>query len=275
MSNNAAGQRRRAAYGMVAALLLAGCASAAGPGGIPPVAVADARASPAPLAARLALPAGAGPHPVVIVLHGCGGIAPNIATWSERLLGWGYGTLVLDSFQSRGVTSVCAPDRQRLVTRFDRAGDVIAAARWLQDQPGVDGGRIAVLGESHGGGTAATLANRPFVEAEHGLIKGAVDYYGPCRSPERYAGLPLLALAGDADTWADPARTCSVYAEAVPPGSPVAVAVYPGAVHGFDNARNRQLRFVEGHPMQFDSSAATASFERVRAFLARVLGPHA
>ncbi len=210
---------------------------------------------------------------MVIVLHGCGGISANTTAWANRLLGWGYGSLVVNSLQPRGVTSVCAPERQRLVTRFDRAGDAIAASRWLQAQPGVDGARIAVIGESHGGGTAATLANRPFAEAAGGHIKAAVDYYGPCRSLDRYAGLPLLALAGEADTWSDPAGTCTAYQAAVPPGSPVSVTTYPGAVHGFDNPRNVRLRYDEGHPMHYDAAAASDSFRRVHAFLDQAIGP--
>ena len=148
-----------------------------------------------------------------------------------------------------------------------------AAVRWLQTQPGVDGARIAVLGESHGGGTAATVASRPFVEAEAGLVKGAIDYYGPCRSPGTYGGLPLLALAGDADTWSFPARACQDFGAALPAGSPFTVVVYPGVVHGFDNPRTVQLRYNEGHPMQYDAAAAADSLVKVHAFLETTIGP--
>ena len=258
-----------------AGVLLAGCAASGpvGSGQIPPVPVEGARAAPNPLPGELALPPGAGPHPVVIVLHGCGGLGPNQHAWADRLAGWGYGSLLLDSLRPRGVASVCAPDRQPLVTRFDRAGDVIAAVRWLQTQPGVDGARIAVLGESHGGGTAATLANEPFARQEGGLIKAVVDYYGPCRQPERYGGVPLLALAGEDDTWSDPARTCKAYGAALPAGAPFQLVTYPGVVHAFDNQRLQTRRFNEGHPMQYDLGAASDSFDKVRAFLNRTIGP--
>jgi dienelactone hydrolase len=266
--------RRGVGPGLAAALLLGGCAGGPlGGGQIPPVAVEGARMSPNPLPAELSLPSGPGPHPVVIVLHGCGGLGMNQRVWASRLVGWGYGALVVDSLQPRATASVCAPDRQRLVTRFDRAGDVVAAARWLQTQPGVDGARIAVVGESHGGGTAVTVANKPFVAAEAGLIKATVDYYGPCRDPALYGGMPLLVLAGDDDTWADPARTCSAFRAAVPQGSPVSVVTYPGVVHGFDNSRIVQRRFAEGHPMQYAPEAAADSFSKVHAFLDRTVGP--
>ncbi len=260
---------------LAAVALLAGCA-AGGPlpeAQIPPVAVEGARESPNPLPGTLSLPPGAGPHPVVIVLHGCGGLAMNQHIWATRLAEWGYGSLLLDSLRPRNVASVCAPDRQPLVTRFDRAGDVIAAARWLQAQPGVDGARLAVVGESHGGGTAATVVNQPFARQANGLIKAAVDYYGPCRQPDRYGGIPLLALAGDDDTWSDPARTCQAYGAALPAGAPFQLVTYPGVVHAFDNPRLQARRFTEGHPMQYDLGAASDSFGKVHAFLDRTIGP--
>ena len=227
---------------------------------------------PAPLPARLSLPGGAGPFPAVIVLHGCGGLGANQRIWADRLVGWGYGALVLDSLAPRGVNSVCAPALQPLVTRFDRAGDVIAAVRWLGGQPGVDGSRIAVLGESHGGGTAITVANDPFAAAAGGRIKAVVDYYGPCRQPEHYGGIPVLALAGDRDTWADPAATCRAYGARLPAGAAFQQVVYPGAVHGFDNPNAVQLRWPEGHPLQYDPDAASDSFGKVHAFLQAALG---
>jgi dienelactone hydrolase len=261
------------AVGCAVALLLAGCA-AAGNGVVPPVPVAGARAALNPLPASLLLPDGPGPHAVVVLMHGCGGITPNTHNWANRLQGWGYGTLILDSFTPRAVTSVCAPDRQRLVTRFDRAGDAIAAVRWLQTQPGVDAARIAVIGESHGGSAAATLMNRPFATAAAGSIKAVVDFYGGCRDAQLYGGgAAFLALAGDADTWGNPAETCQSYRAALPQHSLFTVAIYKGAVHGFDNPRNVALRWEEGHPMQYDPDAAADAIKRVRAMLDQTIGP--
>ncbi len=264
-----------AALGAVA--LVMGCASqqVVGPGGgpgIPPVAIGEGRPSPAPLRATLRLPDGAVNVPVVILLHGCGGPNANTGVWAERLAGWGYGSLALDSFTSRQVSTVCAPDRQRLVTRFDRAADVVAAVRWLRTQPNVDATRLAVLGASHGGSSAATITLHPFADEVAGSVRGVVDYYGACREVPRYSGMPLLALAGTDDTWGDPARRCEAFKAEAPPGSDIEVAAYPGVLHAFDNPRLVQRRYSETHPLQYDRAAAEDSFGRVRAFLARVLG---
>lgn len=256
----------------VGLLLLASCATSF-PGAtdsVPVVAVTGARPSPRPLPARLFLPGGPGPFAVVILLHGCGGVGGNQTQWANRLMGWGYGSLVVDSLGPRGVRTVCASTLQPLVTRQDRAGDAIAAARWLQTVPRVDGSRIAVLGNSHGGATAATVANRHFEAEAHGLIKAVVDYYGSCREPTEHGSVPLLALAGSDDTWGYPARTCTAFAQAVGNAEDITVRTYPGVVHAFDN--HLVVHSVqEGHPMQYDRDAAEASFRDVHAFLDRTL----
>ncbi len=261
--------------GPVAGLLalLSGCAPAV-LNGVPSLAVADARPAPGPLPATLVLPPGPGPHPVVIVLHGCGGLSQQrMQPWVDRLLDWGYGSLVLDSLTPRSVTSVCARDRQRLVTSLDRAGDVVSAVAWLQFQPGVDGHRLAVLGQSHGGATAATVTLHPYADEVAGKLRAAVNYYGNCRDARRYGGIPLMALAGDADTWGPPAATCTSFARSLPAGSPFHQTVYPGAVHAFESPSIVVRRMSEGHPMQYDPAAAADSFIRVRAFLGETVGP--
>ena len=216
--------------------------------------------------------AGAEDAPLVILLHGCGGESPSQQYWIDRLTGWGYAVLRLDSFSARGLTTVCAPDAQHLATPVDRSGDVLSAALWLRTRPEIDGTRIGVLGVSHGGGTAAAVTRREYERLYPGLLKASVDYYGPCRQPNLHGTVPLLALAGDADTWGYSARTCQAFAAALRPDQPMQVVVYPGAVHDFDNPTAIRLRWMFSHPAQYDSSAASDSYAKVKAFLARYLG---
>lgn len=232
-----------------------------------------ARPAPGPLSGRLSLPDGAGPYPVVILLHGCGGIGngENMRRWVNRLNDWGYAALVLDSFRARHVASVCAPEAQPLVTPFDRAGDVLNAALALQRQPGIDGQRIGVVGFSHGGGTATTVTRRAFDKFQPGLLKAAVNYYGPCRQPQFHGTTPLLALNGDADNWGDPAATCAAFNTSLPLGSKMEVHTYKDVVHGFDNPDVNPRRNMLGHPIQYDWTASRDSFERTRVFLDRYL----
>jgi dienelactone hydrolase len=255
------------------ALLLAACATA-GPGGhVPFESIAGARGPDNGLDGTLKLPPGPGPFPVVILLHGCGGLGSNQKLWADRLNEWGYAAFVLDSFGPRGVRTVCAPTAQSQVTPADRASDVISAALWLRGQPGIDPGRIGVLGNSHGGSTAAWVTQVVYEKRYPGLIKASVDYYGACRVPENHGTVPLLALAGEADSWGNPALTCRAFARKMRPDQPFEVYTYPGVVHAFDNPLQDRITLSEGHALLYNHDAAEDSYRRVRAFLARWLGP--
>src|SRR4051794_36355255 len=52
-------------------------------------------------------PAGVGPFPAMVILHGCDGIGRHYRDWARRLAGWGYEALLVDSFRPRGTPSVC------------------------------------------------------------------------------------------------------------------------------------------------------------------------
>ncbi len=58
------------------------------------------------LTGSLMKPAGNGPFPAIVMLHGCAGIEATHNTWASRLKSWGYVTLIVDSFGPRGVGNV-------------------------------------------------------------------------------------------------------------------------------------------------------------------------
>jgi hypothetical protein len=60
----------------------------------------------------LSKPNGNGPFPAVVMLCGCGGLknkddAKNQEVWAQRLMGWGYITLSVDSLTPRNYDNVC------------------------------------------------------------------------------------------------------------------------------------------------------------------------
>ena len=257
---------------LLLASVLAGCATVGGSSlSIPPINVAGSRKPSNPLIATLTLPPGSGPFPAVIVLHGCGGLSTaRMNEWATRLNSWGYAAVMLDSFGPRGVTTVCAPSAQHLVTPADRAGDVLSTAVYLRSLPQIDGNRIGVLGLSHGGSTAAWVTQRRYADRFPGLLRASVDYYGPCRSPETYGDIPLLALAGDPDDWGNSAQACHAFAAKLRPGQPFEVHTYPDTYHAFDAERSTAKK-VEGHILAYNHDAAEDSFIRTHAFLDRYL----
>jgi len=219
-------------------LMLAACATGQRAAvNFPVQSVPGSRMPAQPLAAILLLPAGPGPFPAIIVLHTCSGRSLLQEDWAARLNAWGYAALIPNSFGPRGVVSVCAPANQPLVTAEDRAGDVLAAALWLRQQPQIDGARIGVLGNSHGGSTASWVTERRYERLYPGLLKASVDYYGPCRNPDAHGTVPLLALAGEDDDWGRPALSCREFGGRLKPDQPFELHRYPDVVHSFDNVR--------------------------------------
>jgi dienelactone hydrolase len=95
-------------------------------------------------------PGGAAPYPAVVVLHGCGGISSHSAAIADRLGGWGYVALAIDTLGPRGMDSGCSSG-----TFVDQAFDADAALRYLSTLKVVDAKRVALFGQSMGG--AATL----------------------------------------------------------------------------------------------------------------------
>jgi len=243
---------------------LGGCAQTLA---IPDRQIGVSRVPDKPLAASLVLPDGPGPFPAVILLHGCNGLGSGIWTWSRRLQGWGYAALVLDSFSARGVATVCAPELQSHVSVQDRVADVLNAALYLRTLPKIDGSAIAVLGQSHGGSTAAMVTEQRYQREYPGLLRAAVNYYGSCGwPPEAHGTIPLLALAGEADDWGSPALSCGVFGAKLRPDQPFEIHTYPGVWHSFDNPQQATTTFV-GHRMGYDDAAANDSYQRVHAFL--------
>lgn len=89
----------------------------------------------------LALPAGSGPHPVVIVVPGSAGISPNHVLHARTLRDAGYGVCLVDPFGARSVSSTVANQAQYSFAAS--AFDVLAALATVANHPRVDPARIS------------------------------------------------------------------------------------------------------------------------------------
>lgn len=102
------------------------------------------------LSGELIFPPGLGPFPAVLLMHGCGGLPSRaIEGWAPVLRSWGYATLVVDSFRSRGLGEVCTD--ALALTGNQRIPDAYGALKILSTHPKIDRARIALMGFSHGG----------------------------------------------------------------------------------------------------------------------------
>jgi dienelactone hydrolase len=248
--------------------------------------------APQEIVATLVRPAGAGPFPAVVQLHGCEGLKAQSYRWARWLAGHGYVALVVDSFGPRTVNGDCrsGADEPPITARLD---DAFGGLRYLQSQPFVVRDRIAAIGWSQGGAYAMAVINRPSLDRARkrgvelppvGFAAGIGIYPGGCFSLVTEQVIrPLLVLIGGADDWT-PAEKCAEMVTAMKSrGADAAIVIYPGAYHYFDmeGQRLEVLAEVEndakpggfGATVSYQPEAAADAYRQVQAFLARHLTP--
>lgn len=227
------------------------------------------------LTGMLYRPDGDGPFRAMVLLHTCGGIQGYIEDWAQWFAGNGYEALVVDSFGPRGVTSVCGvPDGQP--DERTRAYDAYGALAYLRTRSEVDGGRIGMIGWSHGAGTVLAADDAGFAA---GLVKGtgfraAIALYPPCEfMPRHDVAAPLLLLLAADDDWTPP-RACERAAGSLAQGGyPVSDYIYTGTTHAFDNPADRGVTHVRQHvyTLIYNANSANDAHARVGAYLTGVM----
>ena len=201
-------------------------------------------------------PPGDGPFPVIILMHGCAGIAPGaqtIPSWRSFFLDNGYATVALESNLARGwPRDICQRAEESSTTaQLDRTAEAYAAARILRRLPSIRKDGIIVMGFSHGGGAALYLASNMApkywsrIGYQHAVepINAVISHYPWCgrtENPIRFSNQPVTAPTllqiGALDAWT-PVEYCRALYEARGPRSNgrLELRVFEGAHHSFDN----------------------------------------
>jgi dienelactone hydrolase len=209
-------------------------------------------------------PAGLGPFPVALILHGCGGKTPFLEDYARAAVQAGWAAVVVDSLKPRGLSTL---DGKLLVCTgltlggVKRAADVFAMTHWLEGQAWADPKRIFLAGWSHGGWT---IMDGYAVGVNAARATGLVDA-DPVKLRERvkgallvypYAGYPSLTSArgwgewgprvwsvlGGKDQvvgWKAPAKALDRLAR---DGLPVDRVFYADATHAFDDDKANDPR---------------------------------
>jgi dienelactone hydrolase len=196
------------------------------------------------LRAQLYKPAGDGPFPTVIALHGCGGLAGHpepvqarYREWAEDLVKDGKAVLLPDSYGSRGLGPQCRVNERRISGRRERVADIIAARKWLAEQPWAMPDRISLMGWASGA-SALLWAVRPqlpdHVEPD---FRSAIAFYPDCRASSGLgwsARVPTLVLIGGKDDVSSPPACRQMVDGARGRSALTRIVVYPSAYHDFD-----------------------------------------
>jgi dienelactone hydrolase len=207
------------------------------------------------LISEVLLPAGAGPFPVVVQMHGCGGLQqPMQRRYAKAALEAGAAVVILDSLKPRGIgrrearLTVCSGLRLR---GAERAEDLRIALDWIHDQPWADARRIAAAGWSHGAWSVMEALAADDGHAGVAALRLAVlvyPYAGPlAHTASRGWGRnrpAVLACIGGRDAVVGRLAPRRAIARLEADGLDVELLELPEATHGFDDDLARDLRIV-------------------------------
>jgi dienelactone hydrolase len=202
---------------------------------------ADKSAKPAVIAGELRLPR-PGPEklPVVLLVHGSGGISARQDRWVQELNGIGVATFTLDSFAGRGIVSTVNDQTQ--LTHLAMMVDAYRALDVLARHPRIDRDRIVIMGFSKGAVAAvysATDRFRKMYGPPDVSFAAHIGLYTPCnvayRDDEKVSKKPIRLFHGIADDWVA-IGPCRAYVERLKrAGADVSLTEFPDAVHGYDS----------------------------------------
>lgn len=181
--------------------------------------------------AYLARPAGAGPHPTVIMIHEFWGLNIEMRDKADLLARAGYVVVAPDMFRGSSTSWLPRAIYQTLTTpQEQRNTDLDAVYAWLEQQPEVNPGRVAVIGFCFGGATSLrySLWNPK-------LAATAVFYGSPISDADQLKSLPgpLLGVFGGADSSIPLAEVGAFESALVTAGIPSTITIYPDQPHAF------------------------------------------
>jgi len=240
-------------------------------------------------------PAGPGPHPAIVLLHGragpysanvnrdCALVAPgrespcNASTLSRRHRMWGeywaaHGivALLVDSFGPRGRAHGYGrfthgdPEREAVDERTVRPLDAEGALAWLAARHDVQPDRVMLQGWSNG---ASTALNTMMRQADGSAadkprrFRAALVFYPGCGprallSRRVAVDAPVWVFLGSADEEVSPTVCAEMLAHAA--GAAVSVTTYPGATHDFDDPGAERQSVAANRAARADALARAA-----------------
>ena len=237
-------------------------------------------------------PAGNGPHPALVALHGAGGIFPYQLWWAKYISKKGYVVLFVDHYCTRGhLCEVESDDSDRArgqimrnwqsVSPRQRVMDAVAAYKWLSSKAYINKNQIGLIGWSWGASSALfaqKIARR--LSLPNGGFKATIAFYPnlkylidkPQWSRTGQIKQSTLILYGKADV----IESEEAYQHLLSEGHPGAIRVvgFEGAYRKFDELgayREKYHPTIGQFPKAFQQKAFDASLREIKKFLSENL----
>jgi dienelactone hydrolase len=178
--------------------------------------------------------------PVVILVHGRGGLNVGHEQWSANLNRMGVATFVLDAFAGRAIEA--GQSSQPPLAPLAMLVDAYRALEVLARSPRVDPDRIAIMGFG-AGAVAALYGNLERFRRDYALpnvrFAASIGFYAPCNvkyiDDQATGQEPIRLFHGTSDTWL-PIAACREYVSRLAStGRDAQLVEYAGAQNSFDN----------------------------------------
>jgi dienelactone hydrolase len=200
----------------------------------------EVEGKPVMVSAELRIAQGSGRLPVVVLIHGSGGLQPNNEYWIREFNAMGISTFTLDGFTGRGLTQV--NNNQALLGRLNMILDAYRGLDILAKHPQVDPKRVVLMGFSRGGQATLYTSLKRFhrIWNRSGIEFAAyIPFYPDCmttyQSDTEVADRPIRIFQGSPDDY-NPIGPCKTYVKRLlDAGRDVQLFEYPNAMHMFDN----------------------------------------
>jgi dienelactone hydrolase len=232
-------------------------------------------------------PSGNGPHPVIIYLHDCGGLAPEVksdnfgtqgsvaetsreAFWTKRLTSWGYAVVLVDSYGPRGTKDTCSNPT------FDatRVADTYGALAYVAKQPWADPQHVGLLGFQTGDvwRIPAPADTTAFIVGPERFKAAAAFVYSPLCGMKSRMAAPTLVINGiSAPDAAD--RCPRVTAQQSAGGAPAEERVAPNLFKNFEPNSTMPDQTTFSDWLKSESQNAEMAVAQVKEFFAQHLKP--
>ena len=176
-------------------------------------------------------------YPLIIGVAGSMGWRKHHLDYIKMYQEEGFATFELNSFKSRGISSIVGSQNQVTVAAIIL--DSYRALEKLAKHSKIDKDKVAITGWSLGGGVALFSGWMPLknIISKELSFAAHLAFYPPCFfNPENlsFTKAPMHILIGEDDNWT-PANPCENLVDTLSKNNNIGITVYPNSHHGFDS----------------------------------------